>query len=455
MKRFGLLLLAAASICVAMGAAGSTRPHYGGTLRLAVQEAPINLDPAVFNQVDSTVLRSLSRLIFDTLVTVDDRGQPLPALASSWQVEPGNQRWQFSVRRGATFQDGSAVSPDVVAASLRNVNAAWKVFASAESVVVECNASTPNLPAILALTRYGIAKRAGDKVIGSGPFAIGGWDPGKRLTLTARDEYWGGRSFVDRIEIQMGVGFREQMIQFDLGKADVIEVAPEQARHAASDRRRVEDSSPAELMAIVFTHEARSAEDTKLRQALELSIDRESMNSVLLQGGGEPAGTLLPAWMTGYAFLFPTAADMQRAQLLRGEVPQAPAWNMGYDTSDPMARVIAERIALNARDAGLRLQAGNTAPADMRLLRVPLASLDARVALVSFAARLGLTPPRFNDDTTGSIYLAENAALQSQRIIPLLHLRNATALGTTVRGWTESRDGEWQLQNLWLATEKP
>src|SRR5260221_10371559 len=95
MKGFGLLLLAAGSICVAVGAAGSTRPHYGGTLRLAVQEAPVNLDPAVFNQLDSTVQRSLSRLIFYTLVTVDDPGQPLAALASAWQVEPGNQRGQF------------------------------------------------------------------------------------------------------------------------------------------------------------------------------------------------------------------------------------------------------------------------------------------------------------------------------------------------------------------------
>ena len=41
------------------------------------------------------------------------------------------------------------------------------------------------------------------------------------------------------------------------------------------------------------------------------------MNNVLLQGGGEPAGTFLPDWMTGYAFLFPTAADLQRARQAR------------------------------------------------------------------------------------------------------------------------------------------
>jgi hypothetical protein len=178
------------------------------------------------------------------------------------------------------------------------------------------------------------------------------------------------------------------------------------------------------------------------------------MNSALLQGGGEPAGALLPGWMTGYAFLFPTVVDMQRAQLTRGEVPQAPAWTLGYDASDALAGVLAERIALNARDAGLRLKAANSATADLRLVRVPLASLDARVALNSLAARLGLPQPTFNDNSTDSLYLAENALLQSRRVIPLLYLRSAVALSAGVHDWAEDRDGEWRLENVWLRTEQ-
>jgi len=88
------------------------------------------------------------------------------------------------------------------------------------------------------------------------------------------------------------------MILLDLGKADVVQIAPDQARHAAVEGRRVENAAPAELMALVFTRDRQSVEDGKLRQALGFSIDRESMNGVLLQGGGEPAGALLPGWMT-------------------------------------------------------------------------------------------------------------------------------------------------------------
>jgi ABC-type transport system substrate-binding protein len=460
MKHFGSAFLVAVSLlaggaCVPISAVASTRPHYGGILRVAMRDAPTSLDPADSTQPDSFSVRSLSRLVFDTLVALDEKGLPQPALSSSWQSEPGNQRWQFSIRRGVTFQDGTAVSPDVVAASLRSVNPNWKVFSNGEAVVIECDAATANLPAILALARNSVVKRSGGKLAGSGPFTVSGWEPGKKLTLTARDDYWGGRTFLDGIDIQMGRSFREQIILLDLGKADAVEIAPEQARHAAMDGRRVDSSAAAELMALVFTRERESVEDGKLRQALELSIDRESMKSVLLQGGGEPAGALLPDWMTGYAFLFPTKGDMQRAQLTRGEVPQAPVWTVGYDASDALARVIAERIALNARDAGLRLQLADSAAADLRLVRLRLASVDSRLALTDLAAKLGLPRPRFNDDSPDSFYPAEHALMQSHRVIPLLYLRNPVALGAAVRDWTAGRNGEWQLQNVWLDPEKP
>jgi len=399
---------------------------------------------------------SLSRLIFDTLINMDPRGQVEPALSPAWQADPGNQRWQFSIRHGVAFHDGSAVSSDAVAASLRAANPNWKVLATAEAVIVECNAPTPNLPAVLALPRYGIAKRTGGKVVGSGAFAINRWDPGKSLVLTARDDYWGGRAFLDSIEIELGESFREQMIALDLGKADIVEVAPDQARRATVEGRRVEISAPEEWMALVFSRDVGSAEEGKLREALAFSIDRDSMNNVLLQGESEPAGTLLPNWMTGYAFLFPTAIDLQHARQARETAHLTSLWTLGYDASDALARVIAERIALNARDAGLTLQTTARATADIRLVRMRLPSLDAQVALSELAGAVGLAQPKFDGDPASSLYAAESALLQSQRmVIPLLHVRTAVALGANVMGWQEDPDGSWHGQSVWLETGKP
>ena len=91
----------------------------------------------------------------------------------------------------------------------------------------------------------------------------------------------------------------------------------------------------------------------------------------------------------------------------------------------------------------------------MRLVRVPLPSLDPHVALSELASRVGLPVPKFDGDPAISLYAAENALLRSQRVISLLHLKNAAALSANVMGWAEDPDGSWHLENVWLEMGKP
>ena len=455
MRRSGLPLLVVTSLLFGDVTSAATRPRYGGTLKVAMRAAPTSLDPADSSQPESLARRNLSSLIFDTLVVLDDQGKPQPALASSWQSEPGSQRWQFYIRPGVTFHDGTAVSSGAVAASLRAANSKWKIFSAGEGIVIECDSPTPNLPVELAMARYGIAKRDGGKLTGSGAFSIAHWDPGKKLTLTARDDYWGGRAFVDSIEIELGKSLHEQMISLDLGKLDLIEVASDQAQRAMTEGRRVDTSSPAELMALVFANDRHSSGDLQQRETLALSIDRRSLSVVLLQGGADPADGLLPNWMTGYAFLFSTDMDVSRMRTDRGNPRQMYPWILSYDATDPVARLVTERIALNARDAGLTLQPTNSVNADLRLVRIPLASLDTRIALTNLATSLSLPQPTFDGDSVHDLYVTEKALLQSRQIIPLLHLRFASALGGSVRNWNTDREGGWHLQDVWLEMGKP
>jgi ABC-type transport system substrate-binding protein len=451
MKLRGFQLLAAVSVALAAVASAATRPHYGGTVHVSVRAAPTSLDPARGEWAGS---ENILRLIFNTLVTLDDRGRPAPALATSWQSQSGNQRWQFRLRPGVTFPDGTALTPELVATALRGADPAWKVFSTGDAVIIERDSPAPELPAELALSRNSIVKREGGKIAGTGPFVAGQWDPGKKLVLNAREDYWGGRAFLDSVDIEMGRNFREQMVDFDLGKAQVVEVAPEQARSAATGSRRVESSAPVELLALVFNHDPQSTADAKQREALSLSIDRQLLNSVVFENGGEPGGGLLPNWMTGYEFLFPAEVDLTRAQQERAEVPETTVWNLGFDGNDPIARVLAERIVLNARDAGLRLQLASGA-ADVKLVRVPLASLDAVVALAELTASLGIAPAKVNGSSLDDLYAAEGAVLKSQRVIPLLHLRRACAVSKTVRNFGNTRDGAWRLPEVWLVAERP
>jgi peptide/nickel transport system substrate-binding protein len=455
MRQFALRLLVVSSLLLAGLAHAARRPQYGGTLHVVMQGAPTSLDPAALAQPDSVTCRNFSSLLFDTLVTVDDLGRIRPALALSWQSEPGNQRWQFRLRRGVVFDDGSRLTPAAVAASLRAANPNWTIYALDDSLAIELNFADPSLAAELALPKNSIVKRLPDRVSGTGPFRVSEWQPGKKLVVAANEDYWGGRPFVNSIDVELGKSARDQVMLLELGKTDLIEIAPEQARRIAMEGRRVSESVPLELAALVFTHQQPSTEDQKLLNALALSIDRSSIRNVLLQGEGDPAGGILPNWMGGYEFLFSTEFNRQKAQQQRAEVPYAPAWTLSYDPADALSRLMAERIALNAGDAGITLRPSSTGNADLRLVRILLASSNPEVALEGMAATLGLPRPGFRADSTEELYESEDALLQSHRLIPLFHLPVSYGLSQAVKNWGATRTGTWDLDDVWLATENP
>ncbi|PYX35926.1 MAG: hypothetical protein DMG81_17075 [Acidobacteria bacterium] len=449
MKLSGWQWLAVSSVLLSGLAAAETRPQYGATLKTATSIAPLSLDPA--NKPDSIAQRNLTRLMFDTLVVLDDRGNLRPGLATSWQTAPGNQRWQLWLRRGVKFHDGSPLTAEAVAAALRAANPDWSVSAAADSVVLERNVPDLDLTASLARPQNAITKRGeGGTLIGTGPFHVTDWQAGKKLVLAANEDYWAGRPFLSTIEIELGKPSHDQLLALDLGKADFAEVAAEQSHRSQADGHRTMTSSPVQLMALLFTRERQSQEDGKLREALALSIDRDSIRSVVLQGAGEPSGGILPSWMSGYGFVFPSSQNLDRARELRSEVPRGPLLTLGYDAADPLARVIAERVVLNARDAGIRLQTATAGVTDLKLVQLTLSSLDARIALTATAMAAGLAGPKFSGTSVENLYQAENGLLQAQKLIPLFQLPVAYALSPSLKNWRQDRDGTVHLENVWL-----
>ena len=177
------------------------------------------------------------------------------------------------------------------------------------------------------------------------------------------------------------------------------------------------------------------------------------MRNVMLQGAGEPSGGILPNWVSGYAFVFGNGQNLDRARELRSEVPRAPAQSLAYDPTDPLAKVIAERIVLNARDAGISLQTTNSGTSDLRLVRLPLPSLNPRVALVSIAGSAGLTAPKFSGNSAEDLYQAESGILRTQRIIPLFQLPVSYALSPAVNNWNQDRDGSEHLEDVWMGSK--
>jgi ABC-type transport system substrate-binding protein len=358
------------------------------------------------------------------------------------------------LRPHVAFHDGTALTPAIAADSLRRANSSWKIISDADSVIVECDVYCPYMLEELTLARDAIVNKSADgKLSGTGPFRIADWQPGKKVILAVEERYWAGRPFLDGIEIEFGKNFREQLTGLESGKSDLIEIPADQSRRISSTGVQIWRSQPLELIALVFARVAQTPEEKSLREALALCMERSSMTRVILQGAGHPAASILPNWMSGYGFVFSTEADLFRAQHLREEVRNPPAWTISYDGSDATAGLLAERVALNARDAGLQLQPTRSVTADIRLERIPLDS-DPVLALSMVASSAGLPSPAINNDSAEDLFSAEKEILASQKLIPLFHLPVVYVATSALSDWSPQPDGTWNLTNAWLAREQ-
>jgi ABC-type transport system substrate-binding protein len=419
MKRTVLRSIAAGNALLALIATleAARRPRYGGELRIEMRASIPSLDPAQApdNPAALGAQRQWMPFVFETLVRLDDRGRPQPWLATSWTHDSARKVWIFEVRKNVKLHDGSTWSP------------------AGGSVSISDDRPIEQVLSELAGARNAVTLRAEDgTLLGTGPFRITRWEGGKAATLVAHDQYWGGRPYLDSISIQMGRSLADQANDFQIGRADAVELP---VRDLGAPKQRgitISSTRPMETLALQFEG---GRVPPVLRQALALSIDRTAILNVLLQKQGEISGALLPRWLSGYTFLFPVERGVAKARQL-ASVPQA--LTFGYDRQDTLIRPIAERIAVNANEAGITLRQG-TGAADVRLVRLPVTAVDPWLALQDLAVLLKTAPP----SPAATSYEAEKALIDASGIIPLFHLPHGWMLGSRVRNWP-------RLEDVWL-----
>jgi ABC-type transport system substrate-binding protein len=422
MKRIPSPWIAAASALVALGMlSAARRPRYGGELHVETRAALRTLDPSADPGLATVAaIAQWSPAVFETLVRFDEHGDPQPCLATSWTHDAARKRWVFTARSNVLLHNGSPWSP--------------------KGGVIEVPDDRP-LAAILrdlARPSRAIVEHADDgSLLGTGPFRIARWEAEKSARLVAHDGYWAGRPFLDAIEIRMGRALRDQEIDLQSGKTDVAEILATDARRLRQQGSHVSSTPFTETLALVFENPRVPAQ---VREALALSIDRTTINNVLLQKQGEPSAALLPRWLSGYSFLFPVARNIVRAkQLAAASAPLT----FAYDRQDPMLRPVGERIAVNANEAGIVLR-NSVGPADVRLLCQPIMSRDSIASLEDLAAMLKIPFP----SAAASPFEAESALLNGDRVIPLVHLPQMWATSTGVRNWPH-------LADVWLDSLDP
>jgi peptide/nickel transport system substrate-binding protein len=425
-------------VLVCICAWARTRPHYGGSLHVELAGDPW--------QGPDGLAR---RLVLDGLTTLDANGLVSPALAVEWQSDANDHRWQFRLRQGVHFHDGSSLNATAVVMALNTActaNCPWTaVRAVGASVVFTSDAPMPNLPELLASNAYLIAlTRTADgqtpaSPIGTGPFQFTSSSNGL-LTLTANESCWQGRPFVDEVQIAGNRTIRDQWLDLSVGHTDIAEVPPQELRQAQLQHLAVVVSPPVELLALQVS-DSGALTNAVLRAAISESVDRGALFNVIFQKQGEITASLLPQSLTGYAFLFPADRDLNKANELRGGLTPPPL-ALTAD-GDGAMQLAAQRIALNLREAGFNVQVANArnAPhADLALRKFPLDGADPAADLETLLRSAGEDVPVPRQNPT-ALFRAEHDFLDLRTLVPLLDLSRAWAIGSRVRDLRLRADG--------------
>jgi hypothetical protein len=328
---------------------------------------------------------------FPALPTVDR--EPLSRLAASTAVDADRRTWRIALRPYVVQHDGSPLTANVAAEALRAAAPGWTVTANNWTLTVVTERPVASLFAVA------------DPLFRCGAFEL---VDGAKPTLKAFDLYWDRRPYIDAIETVANAQ-----------EADVAELPLAGARRPRTDTHRLWSTLPVETIVV-------ETPNSVLREALSLAIDRQSIVKVLFQGRGEAAGGLLPQWASGYAFLFKTQQDLARARSL---LKTAGPLILGYAAGDPLARQLADRVAVNARDAGLVLQPKPGRVGELYLRREPMQNYPS--------------------------YEAERSAIEERKLVPVVHAPRLFAIHSRVRGWESAHDGrgaDIHPESIWLAS---
>jgi ABC-type transport system substrate-binding protein len=463
----------------------------------------VSLDPRGWKvgTAEFAANEKMGALMFDRLVALDNYGRFQPQLATEWSHDASFKRWEFTLRANVKFSDGTLLTAADAAVALQPVlPSGQQITATGNFVIIQSAGGIPDLLEELASGRFFVYRVLSDgTLMGTGPFFVAAPSAGgagsadsttapvksatgpqgigpagmTHLHFRANEDTWSGRPFVDAIDVTLGVPSLRQLFDLQLGRADVVELAPEFVRRAMQENLRVWSSAPILLYGLRFDEEQPSARAAELREAIALSLDRQTMANVLLQKQAEPASALLPQWLSGYAFLFNTETSIERAKEIRAKLPVGAAaatepLGLRVDAPGDLAKLIGERVVVNARQAAISLQvvsrstlrsgsstlASSSEPAaGVHLFAWHYASLSPRVELESMITALNFRDSReaaVSSTDPEQLYARERKLLEERRVLPLVALPEYAGLGQNVRDWMPARWGEWHLADVWL-----
>jgi peptide/nickel transport system substrate-binding protein len=326
----------AALVIGASIAAPQARP---AELLIGAAVEPDSIDPHVHNFGGN---KSLMPNLFEALTTTDANDRLIPNLAVSWQAID-DTTWEFRLRPGVHFSDGTPLTADDVAFTLHRVpNVPTTVTDFAEYVkpiaqVQVVDAATVRLhtkaPFPLApeyLSAIGVVSRRhgesastadyndGTAAIGTGPFRFVSWARGDKLVLARNDSWWRGAAVWDRVTFRYIKNAASRLAALLAGDVYLVDQVSVQdvARVQGDARFTVATGVSDDLVGFVFDQQDRSSpkiagndgapleqnpfRDQRVRMAVNLAIDRAAIRDRIMNGQAAPRNQFMLPGQYGY-----------------------------------------------------------------------------------------------------------------------------------------------------------
>lgn len=326
MRSLGNLVSALALSVAGLALAGPALAQPTGTLVIADNETPENLDPA--NATNSTVNELLIGA-YDALVQFTAGETTVsPRLATEWTIAEDGLSYTFKLRDDVKFHDGTPLTAEDVKFTFDRLQAAkgnvlndLGPFTGAEVIdpyTVKLNTSAPFGPFLSALSRIYIVNKAlvephmaDDNArqwlavndAGSGPYVITSYAPTEAVTLKAFPDYWGGweGNHVEEVVFRY---ITEPSTQLSLLKSGEVHIAPditvEDKLALQSDPNfRVDVGAAATpLFFMLNTASSGPTGNPEFRKMLSMAFDRQlHLDTVLMGLGTLPDGPLPVGWL--------------------------------------------------------------------------------------------------------------------------------------------------------------
>ncbi len=297
-------------------------PVSGGRFRRQLDGDPASLDPA---QAPTVRAISVKMNLFDSLLRTNPKTLQLePGLADAWTISEDHRTITFRLRRGVRFHNGREVVAGDVKYTLERLLAPETAspFARAFDRIAEIKIldryrlsvtnSVVNATFPLAFTSLFIVPREdvtrlgrafGQHPVGSGPFIFESWSRDDVIVLRANAEYWEGRPYLSTLTFRIIPDPATAQAEFDTGRLEYMILTDVTYRRYADDPAW--KSSIIEVPELFTRHVGLNVtrpplDDVRVRQAINLAIDKAAMVRTILQNKAFVATGVFPPSHAAY-----------------------------------------------------------------------------------------------------------------------------------------------------------